>query len=153
MDCWSTAAHHCAWPTASSGWWPPPLLPLPLAMLSLLLHRLTGPKRPRRTLTAGARPSLKGRLASVAVRTPPALAHASPCPRLLLGSSRLACGSPHSHLTEHNHTCGELEKRQLARKQWSKRPYPRFPPLSSEKGGVEKFVGSRFTPGAGVQQL
>ena len=49
--------------------------------------RLTGPKRPRRTLTAGARPSLKGRLASVAVRTPPALAHASPCPRLLLGSS------------------------------------------------------------------
>ena len=48
---------------------------------------LTGPKRPRRTLTAGARPSLKGRLASVAVRTPPALAHASPCPRLLLGSS------------------------------------------------------------------
>ena len=23
-DCWSTAAHHCAWPTASSGWWPPP---------------------------------------------------------------------------------------------------------------------------------
>ena len=22
---------------------------------------------------------------------------------------RLACGSPHSHLTEHNHTCGELE--------------------------------------------
>jgi hypothetical protein len=28
-----------------------------------------------------------GRLASVAVRTPPALAHASPCPRLLLGSS------------------------------------------------------------------
>ena len=49
--------------------------------------RLTGPKRPRRTLTAGARPSLKGRLASVAVRTPPALAHASPCPRLVLGSS------------------------------------------------------------------
>ena len=49
--------------------------------------RLTGPKRPRRTLTAGARPSLKGRLASVAVRTPPALAHASPCPRLLLSSS------------------------------------------------------------------
>ena len=42
--------------------------------------RLTGPKRPRRTLTADARPSLKGRLASVAVRTPPALAHASPCP-------------------------------------------------------------------------
>ena len=27
------------------------------------------------------------RLASVAVRTPPSLAHASPCPRLLLGSS------------------------------------------------------------------
>jgi hypothetical protein len=49
--------------------------------------RLTGPKRPQRTLTAGARPSLKGRLASVAVHTPPALAHASPCPRLLLGSS------------------------------------------------------------------
>jgi len=39
--------------------------------------RLTGPKRPRRTLTAGARPSLKGWLASVAVRTPPALAHAT----------------------------------------------------------------------------
>jgi len=52
--------------------------------------RLTGPKHPRRTLTAGARPSLKGRRgarASVAVRTPPALAHASPCPRLVLGSS------------------------------------------------------------------
>jgi hypothetical protein len=49
--------------------------------------RLTGPKRPRRTLTADARPSLKGRLESVAVHTPPALAHASPCPRLLLGSS------------------------------------------------------------------
>ncbi len=32
----------------------------------------------RRTLTADARPSLKGRLESVAVRTPPALAHASP---------------------------------------------------------------------------
>ena len=31
--------------------------------------------------------SLKGRLVSVAVRTPPELAHASPCPRLLLGSS------------------------------------------------------------------
>ena len=39
-DCWSTAAHHCAWPTASSGWWPPPLLPLPLAILSLLLQPL-----------------------------------------------------------------------------------------------------------------
>ena len=36
----------------------------------------------------GGRAALsKGRLASVAVRTPPALAHASPCPRLLLGSS------------------------------------------------------------------
>ena len=21
-DYWSTAAHHCAWPTSSSGWWP-----------------------------------------------------------------------------------------------------------------------------------
>ncbi len=39
-DCWSTAAHHCAWPTASSGWWPPPLLPVPLAILSLLLQPL-----------------------------------------------------------------------------------------------------------------
>ena len=36
----------------------------------------------------GGRAALsKGRLASVAVRTPPALAHASPCPRLVLGSS------------------------------------------------------------------
>jgi len=34
---------------------------------TLVITRLTGPKRPRRTLTAGARPSLKGRLASVAV--------------------------------------------------------------------------------------
>ena len=40
-----------------------------------------------RALTAGARPSLKGRLASITVRTPPALAHASPCPRFLLCSS------------------------------------------------------------------
>jgi len=39
-NCWSTAAHHCAWPTASRGWWPPPLLPLPLAILSLLLQPL-----------------------------------------------------------------------------------------------------------------
>ena len=39
-DCWSTAAHHCAWPTASSGWWPPPLLPLPLAILLPLLQPL-----------------------------------------------------------------------------------------------------------------
>ena len=30
VDCWSTAVHHCAWPTASSGWWPPPLLPVPI---------------------------------------------------------------------------------------------------------------------------
>ena len=29
--CWSTAAHICAWPIASSGWPPPPLLPLPQA--------------------------------------------------------------------------------------------------------------------------
>ena len=40
IDCWSTAAHHYAWPTASSGWWPPPLLPVPLAILSLLLQPL-----------------------------------------------------------------------------------------------------------------
>jgi len=30
VDCWLTAAHHCDWSTASSGW-PPPLQPLPLA--------------------------------------------------------------------------------------------------------------------------
>ena len=52
--------------------------------------RLTGPKRPWRTRygrAGGPLSSLMGRLASVAVRTPPALAHASPWPRLLLGSS------------------------------------------------------------------
>ena len=40
VDCWSTAAHLSAWPIASSGWPPPPLLPLPQAILSPLLQPL-----------------------------------------------------------------------------------------------------------------
>ena len=60
-DCWSTAAHHCAWPTASSGWWPLPLLPLPLAILSLLLQplrRLLRRDHPSPSTVAGRQASL-----------------------------------------------------------------------------------------------
>ena len=60
-DYWSTAAHHCAWPTASRGWWPPPLLPLPLAILSLLLQplrRLLRRDHPSPSTVAGRQASL-----------------------------------------------------------------------------------------------
>jgi len=63
-DCWSTAAHHCAWPTASSGWWPPPLLPVPLAILSLLLQPLL-----RLLRRDDSSPASRGRQASLAAVT------------------------------------------------------------------------------------
>ena len=40
VDCWSTAAHHCAWPTASSGWWPAAFAAPSIAILLLLLQPL-----------------------------------------------------------------------------------------------------------------
>ena len=55
--------------------------------------RLTGPKRPWwtphgwRAASRLVHKRRRGARASVAARTPPALANASPCPRLLLGSS------------------------------------------------------------------
>jgi hypothetical protein len=78
-DCWSTAAHHCAWPTASSGWWPPPLLPVPLAILSLLLQPLL-----RLLRRDDSSPASRGRQASLAAVTAMATL-ADVCPHHLDG--------------------------------------------------------------------